>query len=57
MIGEEIVGVSLGVVGHGWVKAGMVGHCLVIYVVVGHFVEVTAGVECWEEEEGEVGVD
>ena len=39
---------------HGWVKAGMVGHCLVMYVVVGHFVEVAVGVECWEEEEGEV---
>ena len=52
MIGEEIVGVSLGVVGHGWVKAGIVGHCLVMmFGVGGHFVEVAVIVECWEEEE------
>ena len=46
VIDEEIVGVSLGVVLHGWVKAGMVGQCLVMYVVVGHFVEVAVVVEC-----------
>ena len=57
VIGEEIVGVSLGVVGHGWVKAGIVGHCLVMFGVGGHFVEVAVIVECWEEEEGEVEVD
>ena len=57
MIGEEIVGVSLVVVVHDWVKAGMVGHCLVMCVVVGHFEEVAVVVECWEEEEGEVEVD
>ena len=57
MIGEEIVGVSLGVVGHGWAKAGIVGHCLVMFGVGGHFVEVAVIVECWEEEEGEVEGD
>ena len=57
VIGEEIVGVSLGVVGHGWVKAGVVDRCLVMCGVVGHFVEVAVVVECWEEEEGEVRVD
>ena len=57
MIGEEIVGVSLGVVGHGWVKAEIVGHCLVMFGVGGHFVEVAVIVECWEEEEGEVEAD
>ena len=57
VIGEEIVGVSLGVVVHGWVKAGMVGHCLVMCVVVGHFEEVAVVVECWEEEVGEVEGD
>ena len=36
VIGEEIVGVSLGVVAHGWVKFG----------VGGHFVEVVVVVEC-----------
>ena len=46
MIDEEIVGVSLGVVGHGWVKAGIVGHCLVMVGVDGHFVEVAVVVEC-----------
>ena len=51
MIGKEIVGVSLGVAGHGWVRAGIVGHCLVMVGVDGHFVEVTVVVECWEEEE------
>ena len=45
VIDEEIVGVSLGVVLRGWVKAGMVGHCLVMCVVVGHFVEVALVVE------------
>ena len=30
VIGEEIVGVSLGVADHGWVKVGIVGHCLVM---------------------------
>ena len=57
MIGEEIVGVSLGVVGHGLVKAGIVGHCLVMVGVDGHFVEVAVVVECWEEEEGAVEGD
>ena len=57
MIGEEIVGLSLGVVGHGWVKAGIVVHCLVMFGVGGHFVEVAVVVECWEEEEGEVEGD
>ena len=57
MIGEGIVGVSLGVVVHGWVKSGVVGRCLVMCVVVGHFVEVAVVVECWEEEEGEVEGD
>ena len=53
VIDEEIVGVSLGVVLRGWVKAGMVGHCLVMCVVVGHFVEVAVVVECLVEEEEE----
>ena len=57
MIGEGIVGVSHGVIVHGWVKAGMVGHCLVMCVVVGHLGEVAVIAECWEEEEVEVGVD
>ena len=46
VIGEEIVGVNLGVVGHGWLKAGIVGHCLVMVGVDGHFVEVAVVVEC-----------
>ena len=50
VIGEEIVGVSLGVADHGWVKVGIVGHCLVM-------VEVAVVFECWEEEEGEVEGD
>ena len=45
VIDEEIVGVSLGVVLRGWVKAGKVGHCLVMCVVVGQFVEVALVVE------------
>ena len=57
MIGEEIVGVSLRVVVHGWVKAGIVGHCLVMFGVGGQFVEVAVVGECWEEEEGEVEGD
>ena len=57
VIGEEIVGASLGVVGHSLVKVGMVGHCLVMVRVDGHFVEVAVVVECWKEEEGEVGGD
>ena len=71
VIGEEIVGVSLVwrfevmvdghcwvslvVVVHGWVKSEVVGHCLVM--CVGHFGEVAVVAECWEEEEGVVGVD
>ena len=51
VIGEEIVGVSLG-----WVKAGIGGHFLVMVGVEGHFVEVALVVEC-EEEEGEVEGD
>ena len=57
VIGEEIVGVSLRVADHGWVKVGIVGHCLVVVVVIGHFVEVAVVAECWEEEEGEVEGD
>ena len=57
MIGEEIVGVSLRVVDHGWVKVGFVGHCLVMVGFDGRFVEVAVVVECWEEEEGEVEGD
>ena len=56
MIGEEIVGVSLGIAGHGWVKVGIVDHCLVMVGIDGRFVEVAVVVECWEEEEGEVRV-
>ena len=48
---------SLGVAGHGWVRAGIVGHCLVMVGVDGHFVEVAVVVECWEEKEGEVEGD
>ena len=51
MIGEGIVGVSLGVADHGWVKFGIVGHCLVMVEFDGCFVEVAVVVECWEEEE------
>ena len=51
VIGEEIVGVSLGVADHGWVKVGIVGHCLVMVEFDGRFVEVAVVVECWEEEE------
>ena len=57
MIGEKIVGVSLGVADHGWVKVGIVGHCLVMVGFDGRFVEVAVVVECWEEEEGEVEGD
>ena len=48
---------SLGIAGHGWVKAGIVGRCLVMVRIDGHFVEVAVVVECWEEEEGEVEGD
>ena len=51
MNGEGIVGVSLVVVGRGWVMSGVVGCCLVMCGVVGHFVEVAVVAECWEEEE------
>ena len=54
MIGEGIVGVSLGIAGHDWVKAGIVGHCLVMVGVDGHFVEVAVAVECLGVEEEEV---
>ena len=57
MIGEGIVGVSLGVVGRGWVMSGVVGCCLVMCGVVGHSEEeVAVAVECLGEEE-EVRVD
>ena len=57
VIGEEIVGVSLRVADHGWVKVGIVGHCLVMVGFDGRFVEVAVVVECWEEEEEEVEGD
>ena len=47
MIGDEIVGVNLGVV----------GHCLVMVGVAGHIMDVAVVVEYWEEEEGEVEGD
>ena len=46
VIGEEIVGVSLRVADHGWVKVGIVGHCLVMVGFDGRFVEVAVVVEC-----------
>ena len=46
VIDEEIVGVSLGVADHGWVKVGIVGHCLVMVGFDGRFVEVAVVVEC-----------
>ena len=49
MIGEEIVGVSLRLAGHGQVKVGIGGYCLVMVVAV--------VVEYWEEEEEEVEGD
>ena len=52
VIGEGIVGVSLVVVGRGWVMSGVVGCCLVMCGVVGHSEEeVAVAVECWVEEE------
>ena len=51
VIGEEIVGVSLGVADHGWVKVGIVGHCLVMEKFDGRFVGVAVVVGWWEEEE------
>ena len=57
MFGEEIVGVRLGIAGHGCVKAGIGGHCLVMCGVGRHFVGVAVVVECWEEEEGAVEGD
>ena len=58
MIGEGIVGVSLVVVGRGWVMSGVVGCCLVMCGVVGHSEEeVAVAVECWVEEEEVVVVD
>ena len=46
VIGEEIVGVCLGVGVHGWVKVGIGDHCLVMEGIDGHFVEVAVVVEC-----------
>ena len=57
MIGKVIVGVSLVIAGHGWVKAGIGGHCLVKVGVAGHFVEVAVVVECLEAEKEEVEGD
>ena len=58
MIGEGIVGVSLVVVGRGWVMSGVVDCCLVMCGVVGHSEEeVAVAVECWVEEEEVVVVD
>ena len=56
VIGEEKVGVSLGVADHGWVKVGIVGHCLVMVGFDGRFVEVVVVVECWKEEGGKLRV-
>ena len=44
--GGEIVGVSLGIAGHGWMRVEIVGYCLVMVGVDGRFVEVAVVVEC-----------
>ena len=41
-----IVGVSLGVAGHGYVRVEIGDHCLVMVGVAGHFVVVAVVVKC-----------
>ena len=48
---------SLVFAGHLKVKIEIDSHWLVMVGIDGHFVEVAEVVGCWEEEEGEVGVD